>query len=67
MNSLLADYDTWLIHGRHHSVVLIHMISVVRSTLLSCHWLYIDYSIDSTIRFTGWNRKGFIYPYGYEN
>ena len=24
--ALPADYITWLIHGRHHSVVLIHMI-----------------------------------------
>ena len=24
--ALSADYNTWLIHGQHHSVALIHMI-----------------------------------------
>ena len=62
--ALSADYNTWLIPGRHHSVVLIHMIPVVSSTFLSCHWLYIDNSIDSRpphFSFRGWNWKGFIY------
>ena len=68
--ALSADYNTWLNHGRHHSVVLIHMIHVVSSIFLSCHWLCIDYSIDSRpsqLNFRGWKCKGFIYPFGYEN
>ena len=46
------------------------MIHVVRSILLSCHWLYVDYSIDSRpsqLNFRVWKCKGFIYPFGYEN
>ena len=62
--ALSAGYNTWLIHGRYHSVVLIHMIPVVSSTFLPCHWLYIDYSIDfrpPQLNFKGWDHKGFIY------